>query len=218
MMPPPKPKGILKGGPQILGLPWWAWGGAALAGLVIGFVFLRRKGGDVPSMIGQSSPVDAAGAGQPRENGAPAEGLSADVLAALGYLAEGQATIGGTLAQILAGGGNTATGGAELGYTAPAPVLTSAAPIGGTTQPLATQLSQLNPSGTSWLAPVPGSASAASLASTPFWPAPLTPQAAASVAQGIAQFTGQATPKSTPTPAGPKQGSNGGGGRPLYTQ
>lgn len=89
------------------GLPVWAWGAIAVGGLAAFLLFRARSGSTDGSSSanaspvlagGQVGPIDAAQAGQPSQNAAPASQLDPSVLDALASIGDKVSSLGDTLA------------------------------------------------------------------------------------------------------------------------
>jgi len=105
-------KPAAKGGAakMIAGQPWYVWAIVVGAGLLVGWLLIRRDKTAVAGAPGVSPEVQGAMAGQPSTASAPADNLSPDVLAALGISAGTVGTLGEALAGIAIGAQN------QLGY------------------------------------------------------------------------------------------------------
>ena len=109
-MPEPAAKGGGKPAKMIAGQPWYVWAIVVGAGLLVGWLLIRRDKTAVAGAPGVSPEVQGAMAGQPSTASAPADNLSPDVLAALGISAGTVGTLGEALAGIAIGAQN------QLGY------------------------------------------------------------------------------------------------------
>ncbi len=87
------------------GLPAWAWGAIAVAG-VAGYLILRSRSGsdasasaDISPVLsgGQVGPIDAAMSGQPSQNAAPATMLDPGVLDAISGIGDKLSSLGDVL-------------------------------------------------------------------------------------------------------------------------